>query len=201
MPQPPSLEVYVRDRIATLQSSVSRVKTRPHAISQLHSAGALLFHYPVFMPAPAWELLHVGNQCDNTRSKLRTFKLTSLSSFPGWLMESFTCQRSLMSEVTRYCHIGSQRGGIPMQPVWARRPRSEGGVEGTGPSGMQMWSSPGRLKRVVLWVVFYFYQLKPSPWLGFKQRKEWVKTREELKKLREPYIWILGFAVRGDQIR
>ena len=105
MPQPPSLEVYVRDRIATLQSSVSRVKTRPHAISQLHSAGALLFHYPVFMPAPAWELLHVGNQCDNTRSKLRTFKLTSLSSFPGWLMESFTCQRSLMSEVTGYCHM------------------------------------------------------------------------------------------------
>ena len=35
---------------------------------------------PFPLPAPAWELYLIGNQCDNTQSKLQTFKLTSLSS-------------------------------------------------------------------------------------------------------------------------
>ena len=38
-----------------------------------------LLRCPVFMPTPAWELLLVENQCDNTRSNLQILKLTSLS--------------------------------------------------------------------------------------------------------------------------
>ena len=39
------------------------------------------------MPTHVWELFVVGNQYDSTLSKLQTFKLTSLSSFPNYLME------------------------------------------------------------------------------------------------------------------
>ena len=57
---------------------------------------------------------------------------------------SFICQRSLMASVTEYCHIGFQRGRVPMQ-VWAGRPDSEGGVGRVGPSIMKMWSSLGHI--------------------------------------------------------
>ena len=46
-----------------------------------------LLHYPVFLPAPTWELFPIGNQYDNTQSKLQIFKLSSLSLFSSWLME------------------------------------------------------------------------------------------------------------------
>ena len=76
-----------------------------------------LFRCPVFLPAPAWELLLIGNQCDNTRSKLQIFKLTSLSSF---------------SRVPTHGR--------------ARRPGSERGVGRMGPSRTQMWFSLGHTK-------------------------------------------------------
>ena len=55
------------------------------ARSHLHLAGPFphLFHSPVFLPALAWELFSIGNQCDKTWSQLQMFKLTSLSSFPS----------------------------------------------------------------------------------------------------------------------
>ena len=54
-----------------------------------------------------------------------------------------TCQRSLMTGVTRYRHSGSQQGRIPTQ-VQAGRPHTERNVGGTDPSRMKVWSSPGR---------------------------------------------------------
>ena len=38
-----------------------------------------------------------------------------------------------MTQVTRYCHIGSYQGRVPTQ-VWARRPGSERGVGGAQPN-------------------------------------------------------------------
>ena len=55
---------------------------------------------------------------------------------------SFTCQRSLMAYMTRYCHIGTQRGEVPMQ-VRTRWPGTKRGVGRVGPTRMKIWSSMG----------------------------------------------------------
>ena len=55
---------------------------------------------------------------------------------------SFTCQRRLMAQLTKYCHIGSQHGRVSMQ-VRIGRLGSEGGVGGAGPSQRKLWSSLG----------------------------------------------------------
>ena len=121
-----------------------------------------LLHCPVILPTPAWELFHVENQCDNTRS------LKPLSSFNMWLTPSINLGiMTVMSTwifvvLIGYCHIGSQRGGVPTQ-VQAGRLGNEGGVGGTGPNQTQMRfsvgckSNPYLYNRVFLiWASNYF---------------------------------------------
>ena len=100
-----------------------------------------LLHYPVFMPTPAWNSSSLET---NVIIPSQNYKYSSWHHFPysqvNW-WSSFTCQRSLMAQVIKYSHIGSQQGRIRMQ-VQAGRLRSEGGMGGVRPSWM-MWSSPG----------------------------------------------------------
>jgi hypothetical protein len=82
-------------------------------------------------------------------SLLRRPVRTCMGTLPRWepmwqYPFSSTCQRSLMAWVTEYCHIGSQRGRVPMQ-MRVGRPDSDGDVGGAGPSRMKIWSSPGHI--------------------------------------------------------
>ena len=86
---------------------------------------------PPSLPTPAWELFHIGNQCDNTQS------LKPLSSFGMWLTSSISLPMGVMNVIstwifvilTGYCHIGSQSGWVPTW-VHAWRLGIEGGVAG-----------------------------------------------------------------------
>ena len=71
--------------------------------------------------------------------------------------------------MTRYYHIGSQHGRVPVE-MWVGRPGNERGMGGAGPSWMKMWFSPGRqTPRVVKFnrlhvdiIRFFFIELKYS---------------------------------------
>ena len=70
--------------MTVIKNLVISVKNAPGKItSSFGGAMSLprLLHCPVFLPKLTWELLLVGNQCDNTWSKLQIFKLTSFSLF------------------------------------------------------------------------------------------------------------------------
>ena len=74
------------------------------------------FPTPPSLPTHAWELFHVGKQRDNPWS------LKPLSSFGMWRnsMTIYLGTMTMMSTsmfviLTRYCHIGTQRGRIPTQ--------------------------------------------------------------------------------------
>ena len=117
-----------------------------------------LLHCPVILPVHVWELFHVGNQCDNTRSSSFNMWLTPSSNL-GIMKVMLTW---IFVVLIGYCHIGSQRGGFPTQ-VQAGRPSSEGGVGGVGPSQTQMRfsmgckSNPYLYNRVFLiWASNYF---------------------------------------------
>jgi hypothetical protein len=83
----------------TKMSSWCREVFLSQARSHLHSDGPYLsqasFITPVFLHAHVWELFLVGDQCDNTWSKLQIFKLTSLSLFPSWFMEFLLMSKEL----------------------------------------------------------------------------------------------------------
>jgi hypothetical protein len=82
---------------------------------------------------PRWEPINVTTPGQN-------YKYSSWHHFhysQGNRHSSFTCQRSLMAEVTEYCHVGSQHGGVPTH-VQARRPDNEGGVGRAGLGRMKM---------------------------------------------------------------
>jgi hypothetical protein len=85
-----------------------------------------LLHCPVFLPALAWQLFLVGNQCDNTWS----FKPLSSFGTPSinlGIMKVMSTWNFVI--LTMYCHTGSQRGRV-LTKVRAGRQGNEGGIRG-----------------------------------------------------------------------
>ena len=109
----------------------------PRARSHFHSAGSRPFHASFI----AWSSCpHLRENYSSLGTNViipsQNHKYSSWHIFHysqvNWC-SSFTCQRSLMAWVTGYCHIGSQRGGVPTQ-VRAGRPGTEGSLRRAGPS-------------------------------------------------------------------
>ena len=146
----PSLRTHFRndlwdcDLFILIMSSVRRKYVTfmcpglDHIFIQLGPAPPLprLLHCSVFLPTPAWELFLVGNQCDNTRSKLQILKLTPLSLFPRQLMKFLHMSKKLndLSDhvLSHWFPMRkSSQACAGWKKAWER------------PNLMKMWSSPG----------------------------------------------------------
>jgi hypothetical protein len=99
-----------------------------------------LLHCPVFIPAPAWK--HFSPLQTNVTIPCHLSHYTPCEKTPSTNLGIVKVMSAWVFVIlTRYSHIGYQRGRVPMQ-VRAGRPGSERGVGGVRPSRMKMWSNP-----------------------------------------------------------
>ena len=92
-----------------------------------------IFHCRAILPPPPWELFlvgikviifcHLSHQAPLACEEASLINLGIMKAMSTWIFII----------LTGYCHINSQRGGVPTY-VWAGRPSNEGGVGGGEPN-------------------------------------------------------------------